>query len=439
MNPWSASSRSASLPVRRGGAGVFLAVLRGVSTVVLLGLVFGAGWGIGHYSVPASGSAGSAPGLEEAANFEILEETWRVIQEEYVDLENVDQEALIYGASQGMVAAVGDTGHSRFLDPESADAFVRAMSGRRVGVGISIEQIGAQYVVAGVLDGTPADEAGIERGDVILAVDGQELDRLQPEEIRDLFRGEEGTLLNLTLIRPSPDREYEVSLERQLLDIDPVSWAMLPNEVAFIRISEFSAGAAKGLQDAIASVREKGATAIVLDLRDNPGGLVFEAVGVASQFLPEGTLIFQQERRDGSVEEFRAMPDGVALDGAMVVLVDGGSASASEIVAGALRDNGRARLLGETTYGTGTVLSSVELDDGSLVVIGTALWLTPEGESIWKEGVEPDQRVSLDPGSYARVPSDDMNVTASELAVLDDAQLQAAQSVVLEIAADQAP
>jgi carboxyl-terminal processing protease len=438
------TSRSASpLPTnpaaRREGTGLFLAVLRGTMMVALLGLVFGAGWGVGHYSTPASGAAGSAPGLEEAANFEILEETWRVIQEEYVDLENVDQEALIYGASQGMVAAVGDTGHSRFLEPEDAKAFVRAMSGRRVGVGISIEQVGTQYVVAGVLDGTPADRAGIERGDVIVAVEGQELDRLAPEEIQKLFRGEEGTLLGLTLIRPPTNLEYDVSLVRELLDIDPVSSAMLPNDVAFIRISEFSAGAAKGLQDAIKSTREEGATALVLDLRDNPGGLVFEAVGVASQFLPEGTLIFQQERRDGSVEEFHAMPDGVALDVPMVVLIDEGSASASEIVAGALRDNGRARLLGETTYGTGTVLSSVELEDGSLVVIGTGLWLTPDGESIWKEGVEPDQRVSLDPGVYASVPTDDVNITADELAMLDDAQLQTAQSVVLEITADQVP
>ncbi|HEV2108311.1 MAG TPA: S41 family peptidase, partial [Thermomicrobiales bacterium] len=416
---------------RRLGASLFLFMLRGVVAVCLLGLVFGTGLSVGRYSAATPGGVGSAPELEDADTFEVLGETWRVIQENYVDVENIDEEALIYGASQGMVEALGDTGHSRFLDPASAEAFTQAISGRRVGVGISLEQVGEQYVIAGVFDGTPADEAGIKRGDIILAVDGHSLDRLSPEEIRRLFPGEEGTLLDLRLARPVANDEYEVSLKRELLDIDPVSWGMLPSEVAFIRISEFSAGAAKGLQEAIAAAREDGATALVLDLRGNPGGLVFEAVGVASQFLAEGTMVFQQEQRDGSVDEFRALPDGVALDMPMAVLIDEGSASASEIVAGALRDNGRARLLGETTFGTGTVLSSVELDDGSLVVIGTGLWLTPEGESIWKEGVEPDRRVSLDSGVYAVVPADDANITARELARMEDTQLRAAQAVVV--------
>ncbi len=431
MNPSSHSPTTSRRQACRLGVSLVLFTLRGVMAVCLIGLVFGTGLSVGRYSAATPGGAGSAPELEDVDNFEILEETWRVIQENYVDLENVNEEALIYGASQGMVDALGDTGHSRFLDPASAEAFAQAISGRRVGVGISLEQVGEQYVIAGVLDGTPADEAGIKRGDVILAVDGQSLERLSPEEIQRLFRGEEGTLLDLRLVRPLANDEYDVSLKRELLDIDPVSWGMLPSGVAFVRISEFSAGAAKGLQEAIAAAREDGATALVLDLRDNPGGLVFEAVGVASQFLPEGTIVFQQQQRDGSVEEFRALPNGVALDMPMAVLIDEGSASASEIVAGALRDNGRARLLGETTFGTGTVLSSVELDDGSMVVIGTGLWLTPEGESIWKEGVEPDQRVSLDPGIYAVVPADDANITASELVRLDDAQLQMAQAVVV--------
>lgn len=424
-------------PIRKASPwAVHTASFRIVLALCLLASIFGAGLAVGRYGSEGRPGTAAAPELENAESFAVLENTWRVIQEEYVDLANVDEQALIYGASEGMVEALGDTGHSRFLDPEDAQAFTRAMSGRRVGVGIQLDQAGTQIVVAGVLPGTPAGAANIQRGDVILAVDRQELDRLSREEISDLFQGEEGTILNLTLLRPGVTEAFELSLERELLEIDPVTWGMLPEDVGFIHINEFSAGTAKGLQEAIAAVRDEGATSIVLDLRGNPGGLVFEAVAVASQFLPEDTVIFEQRQRDGSLDTFKAMPDGVALDLPVVVLINDGSASASEIVAGALRDNGRARLYGETTFGTGTVLSPVELEDGSLVVIGTGLWLTPDGQTIWKEGVEPDEEISLDPGVYPLAPDDDNDVTRLELARSDDSQLQAAQEAAAQIAAE---
>lgn len=425
----------ASRGVRRSAG----ATCRSVALVGLLLLVFGGGLMVGRYSTNVTSGAGAAPALEDAENFAILEDTWQVIQEQYVDLANVDQQALIYGASQGMVEALGDTGHSRFLDPEDAKAFTRSMDGRRIGIGILLEEVGRQIVITGVMDGTPADRAGIQRGDVIIAADGKELDRLSREDISALFQGDVGSLLDLTLQRPGESDPINVSVERELLEIDPVSWGMLPEHVGFVRISEFSAGTAKGVQDAVAAIQEKGATSMVLDLRDNPGGLVFEAVAVASQFLPEDTVVFEQKARDGSINTFKAMPDGVALELPMVVLINDGSASAAEIVAGALRDNDRSRLLGETTFGTGTVLSSVELDDGSLVVIGTGLWLTPDGQSIWKEGVDPDEEITLPFGDYPVVPADDTNITARELARSDDTQLQAAQNEASQLAAGTSP
>ena len=400
----------------------------------VLVLVFGTGLAVGRHGAPGGAGVGAAPPLENAESFAILENTWRVIQEEYVDLESVDQQALIYGASEGMVDALGDTGHSRFLDPEDARAFTRSMSGRRVGVGIRLEQVGEQVIITGVMDGTPAARGGLVRGDIIVAVDGQALDRLSRDEMADLFWGEEGSLLDLTLRRPGQREVFDVSLQRELLTVEPVSWGMLPDSVGFIRISEFSAGTAKGVQEAVAAIQDAGATSAVLDLRDNPGGLVFEAIAVASQFMPEESVVFQQEERDGSVNTFKAMPDGVALNLPLVVLINEGSASAAEIVAGALRDNGRARLLGETTYGTGTVLSSVELDDGSLVVIGTGLWLTPDGQSIWKEGVEPDEDIPLEFGVYPLVPDDDNDISSAELSRSDDTQLQAAQEQAARLA-----
>ncbi|MDQ3513494.1 MAG: S41 family peptidase [Chloroflexota bacterium] len=424
-------SRDAGRDAIGAGRGRRPAARSALATVVLVtvfGLGAGVGWA-GRGPVPDAG-AGAAPELSETDGFETLDDTWTAIQDYYVDLDAVDEDALIYGAATGMVEALGDTGHSRFLDPEQAESFIQAMSGRRVGIGIGIEPVGDQFVVTTVLPDSPAEAAGIGRGDVLLAVDGQDVDRLTDIDLAILLRGEEDTVVALTLQRPDEAEAYEVEVTRAVLVIEPVTWGMLPDNVGFIHIRQFSSGAAAGVQDAVSDLRERGATALVLDLRDNPGGLVFEAIATASQFMSEGEVIYRQEDRAGATETFRTVDGGVALDLPMSVMVNASSASAAEIVGGALRDNGRADLIGETTYGTGTVLNTVELDDGSLVVIGTRLWLTPAGDSIWRVGVAPDTEVSLDPGTYPTTPEDDAEITAGELRRSDDTQLRAAFDAV---------
>ncbi|MEJ7762685.1 MAG: S41 family peptidase [Thermomicrobiales bacterium] len=413
------------------GGGIRPAARSVLATLVLVtvfGLGAGAGWA-GRGAAP-DGGAGAAQDLSDADDFEILEDTWTAIQENYVDLDSVDEEVLIYGAATGMVEALGDTGHSRFLDPEQAASFIQSLSGRRVGIGIGIEPVAGQYVVTTVLPDSPADAAGVERGDVLLTVDGQGVERLTDIDLAILLRGEEDTVVTLSLRRPDEAEAFDVEITRAVLVVEPVTWGMLPDDVGFIHIRQFSSGTAAGVQDAVADLRDRGATALVLDMRDNPGGLVAEAIATASQFMPEGEVVYRQEDRDGATETFRTLDGGVALDLPMVVLVNAASASAAEIVGGALRDNGRATLIGETTFGTGTVLNTVDLDDGSVVVIGVRLWLTPAGDSIWRVGVEPDTEVTLDPGTYPTTPEDDAEITSAELARSDDAQLRAAFETV---------
>ncbi|MDP9366058.1 MAG: S41 family peptidase, partial [Chloroflexota bacterium] len=363
------------------------------------------------------------------AEFEVLQATWDLIHGEYADPASIDDAALIYGAAEGMVDALGDEGHSRFLDPEAAEDFEEATRGEFTGVGIEIDFARNLPVVIAPIDGSPADEAGVRPGDTILAIDGQSTERLDQEDLADLIRGDAGTEVTLTLLHEGEDLPYDATMTRRTITLEPVSWRMLPDGVVHLRLAEFSAGAAEDLEAALRAARDRGATGVVLDLRNNPGGLVAEAVGVASQFMPEGTPIFRQQDRGQEAKPVNTVgTDGLWQEGPLAVLVNGGSASAAEIVGAALRDNGRAPLYGETTYGTGTVLIPFEQPDGSVVLLGTALWLTADGDQIWKQGVEPDpgRVVPLPSSAGLSRPGDDPEVTAAELAASPDRQLRAA-------------
>jgi carboxyl-terminal processing protease len=200
----------------------------------------------------------------------------------------------------------------------------------------------------------------------------------------------------------------------------------LPNNIALVRITQFSSGLTNDLKAAIRAAKREGVEAIILDLRDNPGGLVFEAIGVASQFIEEGSPIYLYEERDEDPRPVRTVPGGLATDLPMVVLINEGSASAAEITAAALMDNNRAVSVGETTFGTGTVLTPFPLDDGSIALLGTALWLRGNGDPIWKVGLPPDIEVELPSTAEQMRPSMDADISADDLAASSDMQLQRA-------------
>ena len=406
-------------------------VRRAPLAALALSLAFGAGAGFDRFTRDEVTSAGAASSFTDLAEFEILEATWDLIHDEYVEGATVADEDLIYGAAAGMVEALGDTGHSRFLDPAAANDFAEATQGEFVGIGVELDVRDGRPVVIAPIDGSPADEAGVLPGDTILEIDGQSTEGMSFELLRDLIRGDAGTGLDLRLRHVGAAASYEIQLERRVIVLRPVSWRMLPAGVAHLRLSEFSVGATSEVAAALDAARAAGATALVLDLRNNPGGLVSEAIGVASQFMPEGSTVFQQQERDEDPKRIYTVGrNGRGLDLPMVVLANEGSASAAEIVAGSLRDNGRARLLGTKTYGTGTVLLPFEQEDGSVVLLGTALWLTANGEQIWREGVEPDEMVELPLDAVPSRPSDDDRVTADELRASGDLQLRAAHEAL---------
>ena len=329
------------------------------------------------------------------------------------------------GAIRGLMDAVNDPGHTGYLTPEEVAARDESLAGTFVGIGAVLDLRNNAATVVRVLPNSPAERAGLRADEVILRVDGASVAGQTVEQTVAKVRGPEGTSVTLGLQEPDGS-ERSLTIVRAKLDLPLVSWALVPGtHDAVIRLESFSTGAAKDMVAAIKAARAAGAVGIVLDLRGNPGGYVTEAVNVASQFLSSGVVYISQDRSGAQVPH-EVAGGGIATDLPLVVLVDGQTASAAEIVTGAIQDAGRATVVGETTYGTGTVVATFPLADGSAVTIGTERWLTPKGHAIWREGLTPNETVALAQGVNFLVPDDFATLGSGGIAASSDTQLQAA-------------
>ena len=404
----------------------------GMVAVLALVVTFTAGIGVGRLLAP-DGALGSAPNPAspaKPADFGLIREAWDTLHQQYVGRDQLDDRALIYGAIEGMTDAVGDTGHTDFMTPEEREQRNDSLSGSYVGIGVRIEPDDAgQPRIIGVFDGSPAEKAGLVADDVIVAVDGKRTEGASIDDVAGWVRGEAGTTVELT-IRGSDGDERTVTIVRADVPVRPVSWTMVPGtKTALFQLEQFSNGAADMLVKTLKEARAGGADRIVLDLRGNPGGYVNEAVGVASQFLSSG-LVYIERNAQGDTTDHPVSPGGVATDIPLVVLVDGNTASAAEIVSGALQDAGRAKVVGETTFGTGTVLGEFDLSDGSALRVGTVEWLTPKGRRIWHEGIAPDVSIILPNDVQPLTPDDIRRLAAADVAKVQDTQLAKALEIV---------
>jgi carboxyl-terminal processing protease len=431
MSPHHPSSPAASLGVRLRAS-----FWQRVAVCGLVLACIGAGIGIDRVVLESPGAwAQDQPGLVDSEAFEILEETFDVIRGSYVRSNDVSDEELIYGAAAGMVDALGDTGHSRFLSPEDTQRFLDNTSGELVGIGVNIDASELPIRVIMPIQNSPALDAGIEAGDFIVGIDGTDLDDVDDvQQALTMLRGDEGSTVTLTIRRGS-EPTFDVTVTRSRIMIEPVSWAMMPGDILWVRIDQFSDGTTDALVEALTRGKDQGAQGLLLDLRANPGGLVSEAKGVAQQLQSGGNVLYQEEDAFGAIEQvFVPEGDGAWQDLPIVVLIDGDSASAAEITASSLENNGRATLVGETTRGTGTVLMPTQLSDGSMVLIGTELWLTANGEVIWHQGVDPTIEVELEDATMAELPytfSGNL-VSDADLAASTDAQVIAAHNELLK-------
>jgi carboxyl-terminal processing protease len=287
-----------------------------------------------------------------------------------------------------------------------------------------------QVVIVAPIDGTPAQRAGLRPGDVILSVDGQEVAGQSLDQVVSRILGPKGTEVTLTILLPDSGETREITIVRAEITIENVVWERLPGtEVADVRIAAFSQGVTQDLEQALIEIEQQGLSGVILDLRNNPGGLLDEAIGTASQFLASGNVLLVKDAQ-GQTSPIAVKEGRHSLDLPMVVLINQGTASAAEIVSGALQDAGRATLVGETTFGTGTVLNQFALSDGSAVLLATQLWLTPSGRVIWRQGIEPDEVVVLPGDAVLIAPGPGAAIGREELETSTDAQLLRALELV---------
>ena len=319
-------------------------------------------------------------------SFSLIRDAWNTINQVYVDRSALKSKPLTYGAISGMVNALGDTGHSTFLTPDMVKQEHTLTSGAYVGVGMDIQMKNGRVTVVTPFDGSPAKKAGLHTGDVILKVDNKAISGLSLQQVVQHIVGAIGTPVTLTIFDPSSNSTSDVTMNRAKITLHNVSAAVIPGtRFGDIRIAEFSTGVTRDLKKALQRLEADHVQGIILDLRNNPGGVLDEAIGVASQFLPSGNVLLTRNAQ-GTTKPEKVIPGGLATRMPLVVLINGGTASASEIVAGAIQDAHRAPLIGEKTFGTGTVLAQFPLPDGSALLLATEEWLTPAGRTIWHKG-----------------------------------------------------
>jgi carboxyl-terminal processing protease len=324
------------------------------------------------------------------ADARLLAEVLERVKQDYVD--SVDDHQLLQAAVRGMVASLDP--HSAFLDNAEYDEIKISSSGEYSGVGIEVSMEDNAVVVIAPMDGTPAAQAGIRPGDVIIGIDGTPVDTASVADAIQRMRGKEGTLVRVSVARDGVKEPLEFTLKRTRVELHSVREELPESGLGYVQISQFSETTGDDLHGALQALKKRNAErplrGLVLDLRNNPGGVLEAAVAVADEFLDKGIIVTANGRTPESKFEMDATP-GDALNGApIVVLVNGGSASAAEIVAGALKDNGRAVLMGRKTFGKGSVQTVVPLSDGRAIKLTTSRYFTPSGASINHKGIIPD-------------------------------------------------
>ncbi|MCB2015082.1 MAG: S41 family peptidase [Sphingobium sp.] len=330
----------------------------------------------------------------EGSNYAALDEFMDVFQKVRSDyVEKVDDEKLIRGAISGMLASLDP--HSSFLDASDFSNLRTQTEGSYGGLGLSVTQEdGVVKVIAPTAD-TPAARAGMKAGDYITHLDGELVYGGTLDEAVEKMRGEPGTSIKLTVVRPGRDAPFDVTITREIIDIKPVKWEIKDN-IGVIQIVSFSADTGADVRSAIRSIDKAlghKPTGYVLDLRSNPGGLLDEAVAVSDVFLERGEIVSQRGRHKGDIERYYAKSGDDTKGAPVIVLVDSGSASASEIVAGALQDQHRALIMGERSFGKGSVQTLLPLSQTTALRLTTARYYTPSGRSVQEGGIKPDVRV----------------------------------------------
>jgi carboxyl-terminal processing protease len=382
------------------------AIIRSVLTAVLAVACLSSGYALGLRDSAGSGSLlrPAAPAQLSDADQRAFGVVWEALTElerNYYQPDRLDAHTLADAAAKGMVQAVGDP-YTTLTDPHQADLTESQLRGSFDGIGIEVDRRDGQLTVVSPFAGSPAESAGVRAGDTIVVVDGQEVTQLNLDDVAGRIRGPRGTTVTLRLMRSGAP--IELAIVRAPIKVESVSSRLLEGDVplAYLRISIFSEPTGQQLRTQLSPLLRQGVKGVVLDLRGNPGGYLTSAVDVSSAFLRDGVVLYQaRSETDSNRHAYRTNGSPQAPDLPIVVLVDRGSASAAEIVAAALRDNKRGVLVGEKSFGKGTVQELHTLSDDSQLKLTVAQWLTPQGVAIQGQGLAPDIEVAAVDGQDA--------------------------------------
>jgi len=338
----------------------------------------------------------------EEIDFSLFWEAYHKLQEKFVDKGKFDIQKMIYGAISGMVKSLGDP-YTVFFPPEETKRFEEDVKGVFEGVGMEIGIKKGQLQVIAPLEGTPAQKAGLRSGDKILKINDTETSDLTIDEAVDLIRGPKGTEVTLTIFREEWKKTKEIKLMRDVIEVPSLKREIKEidgQKIAYIQLYQFSENASFDFRKAAIEILTSPAQKIILDLRNNPGGYLEVAQDITGWFLEKGKIVVIEDFGQGNEQEYKAQGPGTFSDYKVVILINQGSASASEILAGALRDNRGILLIGEKSFGKGSVQELEKLKEGSSLKITVAKWLTPKGQLITDVGLEPDIKVEMTEEDY---------------------------------------
>lgn len=411
----------APMPKKRRGSGFG----RYIVVIALILIAFAGGW-FGNQFYANS----FALGTQSQSYANLFQQAWSIVDQHYVDRKAVNYKQMSYQAIQAMLNVLQDKGHTRFLTPSDVQAENQQLSGTFTGIGVYLRQDPQtkQLIITSPIPGSPAEKAGFKHGDIIIAINGASTQGKDITGVSALIQGNAGTGVNITIQRPETKQTLTIHVIRAEIKVPNVILHYIKQDrIADIQMVQFADGVSNQLKDAITQAKKEGATKFILDLRENPGGYLNEAINTASEFMKSGNVLLEQDST-GTRTPFAVTGNTVDTTAPIAVLVNGDTASAAEIVSGALQDNRRAIIIGAKTFGTGTVLQEFSLSDGSAILLGTQEWLTPNGRFIRNLGITPNITVKLGTNVSPLSPTDANASNMSEQQILKsgDTQLIAA-------------
>lgn len=370
-----------------------------IAVIIVLNLIsYTAGFSVGNHSIPSiqkiAGVAGKDAKVDDA-DFGIFWDAWSEMEKKFVGRKDLNKQDMVYGAIEGMVNSAGDP-YTNFFEPKAAEMFKSDVDGSFDGIGAEIGFRKGILTIITPMDDSPAKRSGLLTGDAVLKVDDKSTQSMSLEEAVMAIRGKKGTEVTLGIAREGMEEVTDFKITRDTIVVPTISSEIKDGDIGYVKLYSFSTNAVSEFENAVKKLKSKGAKKFIFDLRNNPGGLLDAAIDISSSFLPRGELVLIEDFGNGDgKKEYRSYGKKLLEGVPTVILINEGSASASEIVAGAVSGKDKIKIIGKKSFGKGSVQELIDLPNGTFLKVTIAKWLTPNGQSIQDNGIEPDVAVEI--------------------------------------------